>query len=79
MLVEETIDSRGALRHGYIHWRRPVEDRRFTAKVAGALVSEDSQRRGRYRAIAMLLTSTAMFLVLICTTNHGICRKNEMQ
>jgi len=79
MLVEETIDSRAALHHSYIHWTRPVENRRFAAKVAGALVSEDSQRHGRYRTIDMLLTSTVIFLVLICATNHGICRENEMQ
>jgi hypothetical protein len=79
MLMEETIDLRGALHHGYLHWRRPVKNRRFAAKVAGGLVSEDSQRRGRYRAIDMLLTSTVMFLVLIFTTNHGICRENGMQ
>lgn len=76
---ERIIQLEGAAHHAYQHWWRSAENRRFSAKVAGALVSEDSRRRGERRAIDMRMTSIIMSSVLHRTTNHGFSRENEMR
>ena len=59
---ERNIQLEGSAHHAYQPWWRSVENRRFSEDVAGALVSEDSQRRGERRAIGMRITSTKRLL-----------------
>ena len=59
---ERYIQPEEAAHHAYQPWWRSVENRRFSEDVAGALVSEDSQRRGERRAIGMRITSTKRLL-----------------